>query len=119
MDSPSGARSCVMARGSDCTHIFGLVVHLCSGSGPDGQSRTGSSSETRPLTASPAHRISRRRSDRSRQHLMSLALSHDGHTSFTLVRSGARRRGLRGPSRSLQRPHEASGRGGPAPPRLG
>jgi hypothetical protein len=96
-----------MAIGSDCTHIFGLVVNPCSGSGPDGHSRTGSSSETRPVTASPANRLSRRRSDRSRHHPMSLAISHDGNTSFTLVHSGTRRSGLIGPSGGQQGPEDA------------
>ena len=50
--------------------------------------RTGSSSETRPVTASPATRVFRRRSDRSRHHPTSLAISHDRDTSSTVVRSG-------------------------------
>jgi hypothetical protein len=43
---------------------------------------------------------------------MRLAISHDGHTSFTRVRSGARRSQLIRPSRGQQRPPDARVRGG-------
>jgi hypothetical protein len=112
MDSPSGARSRVMAIGSDCTHIFGLVVTPCLGSGPDGQSRSGSASETRPLTASPAIRVSRRRSDRSRHHPMSLARHPDADPASIVVCSGARHDGLIGPSRGQQSPENPGLLGG-------
>ncbi len=77
-----------MAVRSDCTHIFGLVVNPFLGSGPDGHSRTGSSSEKRPVMASPASRVTRRRSDRSRHQRMSLAISHDEQRSSNVVLSG-------------------------------
>ena len=99
MDSPADARSRVMAMRSDCPHIFGLVVNPPPGSGPDGHSRTGSSSETRPLTASPVSRVTRRRSDRSRHHLMSLALSHAENTVSTVFLLRVRYGGLIGPAR--------------------
>jgi hypothetical protein len=101
-----------MARGSDCTHIFGLVVNPCSGSGPDGHSRTGSSSDNRPLTARPATRIPRRRSDRLRHHPMSLASSHDRAPSSTVVRSGTRRSGRIGSSCRQQSPEDPGLLGG-------
>ena len=93
MDSPLVARSRGMAMRSDCTHIFGLVMNPSRDSGPDGHLRTRSSSETRPQTASPANRISLRRSDRSRHQLMRVALRHDRDTSSTMVLSGARHGG--------------------------
>ena len=77
MDSPSDARSGAMVRWSDCTHIYGLMVHSVLSSGPDGHPRTGSSLDKRPVMASPASRVSRRRSDRSRHQLLNPALSHD------------------------------------------
>ena len=101
MDSPSDARSREMVMRSDCTHIFGLVVNPCGGSGPDGHSRTGSSSEKRPVMASPASRVPRRRSDRSRHQLLNLALSHDNSDSTYLAHSGTRRVGT---PRRQQRP---------------
>jgi putative transposase len=80
-----------MAMRSDCTPIFGLVVNPSRGLGPDGHSRTGSSSDNRPLTASPASRVFRCRSDRSRHQRMSLALRDaDAHLSPSSC-SGARR----------------------------
>ena len=96
-----------MAIGSSCTHIFGLVVNPYRGSGPDGHSRTGSSSENRPLTASPASRVTRRRSDRSRHHPMHLAISHDEDTFSNVILSGTRHGGLIGPSRGQQGPEDA------------
>lgn len=59
MDSPSEARSRVVSMRSDCTHIFGLLVNPSLGSGPDAHSRSWSSSEKRPLMASPASWIYR------------------------------------------------------------
>ena len=79
-----------MAIRSDCTHLFGLVVNPSVGSGPDGHSRTGSSSEKRPVLASPASRVPRRRSDRSRHQRLNLALSHDASDSTYRVHSGTR-----------------------------
>jgi hypothetical protein len=97
---------------SDCTHICGLVVNPSRGSGPDGQSRTGSSSEKRPVMASPVSRVSRRRSDRSHHQLLSLALRHTEAFSFSHSRSGACGRGLIGAARRQQRPHDAGVLGG-------
>ena len=77
-----------MVMRSDCTHIFGLVVTPSVGSGPDGQSRTGSSLDKRPMMASPASRVSRRRSDRSRHQLVNLALSHEASNSTDLPTQG-------------------------------
>lgn len=77
MDSPSDARSGAMGMWSDCTHIYGLIVNSVLSSGPDGHPRTGSSLDKRPMMASPASRVSRRRSDRSRHQLLNLALSQD------------------------------------------
>ena len=114
MDSPFDARSQVMAIRSDCTPLFGLVVNPSSGSGPDGQSRTGSSSETRPVMASPASRVTRRRSDRSRHQLLSLALRHDASDSTPLARSGTRCVGA--PCRQ-QRPEDPGLLGGQRDPR--
>lgn len=88
MDSPCIARSRVMAVRSDCTNLFGLVVNPFLGSGPDGHSRTGSSSEKRPVMASPASRVTRRRSDRSCHQRMNLALSHDEQRPVSRAHSG-------------------------------